>query len=444
MAKIGFLEKSLIPGIKKMVLENGIVVFLEELLERRKVVFSVGIGVGSRDETGELQGENSLLTAIDSHKLHGISHFVEHIQFHSNRFRTADEITENAEYGGAKIGAGTDFDSTAFYVKGYPRYLSQNIRIIYEAITNFDYKDEEIERERQEILTELRKYIDSPGVHYLDNLFVPALLRKTWAERPVPGIPKTIKNITKEELIAFKKKFYAPENMAIFVCGKFDAECITKAIEKTFGRLKPRSFKPKTKIIDLKNRRKEIFRKRSGLELAYMAMGYKVFGFNHSDALKLMILASVLSAGMSSRLYKKLRGELGIGYDELDGVYDDYGGIGAFYITVGGFDPGRFKKTKSFVLKELEDLKTNLVSKEEFIKAKNMFLSENDDELDDLEKRSQLLSDFYFRKSIFDPRNFKKHISKISREALRRTAQKYFSDKYTLTVLAPKNFSDKN
>jgi len=252
LAKIGFLEKSLIPGIKKMVLENGIVVFLEELLERRKVVFSVGIGVGSRDETGELQGENSLLTAIDSHKLHGISHFVEHIQFHSNRFRTADEITENAEYGGAKIGAGTDFDSTAFYVKGYPRYLSQNIRIIYEAITNFDYKDEEIERERQEILTELRKYIDSPGVHYLDNLFVPALLRKTWAERPVPGIPKTIKNITKEELIAFKKKFYAPENMAIFVCGKFDAECITKAIEKTFGRLKPRSFKPKTKIIDLK------------------------------------------------------------------------------------------------------------------------------------------------------------------------------------------------
>jgi len=143
---------------------------------------------------------------------------------------------------------------------------------------------------------------------------------------------------------------------------------------------------------------------------------------------------------MSSRLPKRLTNERGIGYDELQSVYDDYGGIGVFYITVGGFDPRRFKEARNIILKELEDLKTNLAGKREFLRAKNQLLSEADDAMDDLQSRAEWLSDCYFTKSIFDPRNLKKYISKISREAVRRTAQKYFGQNYTLTALVPENF----
>ena len=95
---------------------------------------------------------------------------------------------------------------------------------------------------------------------------------------------------------------------------------------------------------------------------------------------------------------------------------------------------------KVIVLRELEDLKTNLVSKREFYRAKNLLLAVNDDNLENIIRRAVMLSDFYFKHAIFDPRNYKKQIGKISREAIRRTAQKYFSDKYTLTALVPENF----
>ncbi len=421
-----FLEKSIISGIKKIILPNGLTVFLEELPEYRKVIFLVGVGFGVRNETEETRG---------------ISHFIEHSLYHSNCFRSANEIVEDVEDGGAYIRAGTDFDSTVFYSRGYPRDFSKNVRIIYEAIMNFEYNEEEIEREREEILTEFKKSVDKPNDHYLEHLFIPALLRKTYAEKPILGTPKTAKRITREGIVAFKRKFFVPGNMAIFVCGRFEKERVMKVIEKTFGRLKSRPFKrDEEKNADLVNRSKQVFKKRKGLNLAYMALGYRVSGFNRPDALKFFLIESILSGGMSSRLPKTLRSEKGIGYDDLESVYDDYGGIGVFYITAGGFNPRRFKEAKIAILKELEDLKTNLVSKREFLRAKNLFLSREDDNLEKLGTRAKYLSDAYFRKSIFDPRNYRKYIGKISREALRRTAQKYFSDKYTLAALVPENF----
>jgi len=205
LSRVGFLQNDYISGIKKIILANGIKVFLEELPERKKVVFMLGIGVGSKDEAQKLQG---------------ISHFVEHIQFHSNRFRASEEITEDAEEGGADIDAGTEFNFTAFWVLGYPRYFSKNVRILYEAINNFEYNETEIEREKHEILAELRIDIDSPEKYYITNLFIPALLRKTFSEKPILGIPRTIKHIAREDLVSFKKKYYVPANMNIFVCGK--------------------------------------------------------------------------------------------------------------------------------------------------------------------------------------------------------------------------------
>ncbi len=313
---------------------------------------------------------------------------------------------------------------------------------MYEALTNFDYKDEDIEREKNETVTELKKALDSPDDHYLAHLFIPTLLRRTPCDKPILGVPKTVQRFTKDDLVAFKKKFYAPGNIAIFVCGKFEEEKVLKAIERTFGRLKKRDSEPAERKFSLWNRRKEYFKKRKGLKLAYMALGYKVPGFSHRDCAKLILLDSILSSGMSSRLEKKLKREKGIGYD-LGSTYDDFGGIGVFLVRLDGFEPARFQEAKEVILNELDDLKTNLVSKREFIRAKNIFLSNYDDDLADLKDRAELLSNAYFQKDFFDCRNLKKEVEKVSRKALRRTAQKYFRNNYTLAALVPESFEIK-
>lgn len=428
MAKKGFLDKAEIPGIKKIILENGIKVFLERLPHHEKMIFLVSVGAGSRDDPKELQG---------------LCHFVEHIQFHSNPFRTADEITDDLEDSGTDIDAATDFDSTTFQALGYAKYFSKTSRIIYEALNNFNYNDDDIEREKEEIITELKKDLDSPEEHYFSQLFLPALLRRTFCDRPILGTPKTLQRITKDDLVSFKKKFYAPENMAIFICGNFDEEKALKAAERTFGRMKKKNFEPLERKLSLWNRRREIFKRRKGMKLAYMALGYKVPGFNHRDCAKLILLDSILSSGMSSRLWKKLKREKGIGY-ALGSQYDDFGGIGIFYARLDGVDALRLKEAKEIILNEFEDLKTNLVSKREFIRAKNLFFSDYDDNLEALEERASLVSDAYYHRDVFDCRNLRSAIENVSREALRRAAQKYFRNNYTLTALVPENFEIKS
>ncbi len=178
------------------------------------MIFLVGVGVRRQGRNGRNERNKSFYEqeSVTSN-------------IHSNPVSVAaDEITEDVEDGGAQISAGTDFDSTIFYIQGYPRYLSKNIRICLRNNQNFEYKEEEIERERRGNSYRIKKSIDSPKEHYLEHLFIPVLLRKTCAEKPILGTPKSVKRITKEEIIAFKKKFYVPENMTIFVCGKFDEE----------------------------------------------------------------------------------------------------------------------------------------------------------------------------------------------------------------------------
>ncbi|MGB9598879.1 MAG: M16 family metallopeptidase, partial [Minisyncoccales bacterium] len=302
MPRLGFLEGEHISGIKKKVLANGISVFLEYLPEHKKVIFLVGLGVGSRNDPPELAG---------------ISHFLEHLQFQSNRFRSADDINEDLEEVGTDFDAGTDFDSTVFYTIGYPRYLGRSIKILYEALTNFEYNENELERERLVVLTELKKSLDSPEIYYFDHLFIPALLRKTPLEKPILGTIKALKKIRKEDLIFQKRKYYLPQNMIIFVCGKFEEEALLRKLEKTFGHLKPRHLEIEKEKIPLANRYRVVFKHRKNLKLAYLALGYRVPGYNHVDSLKFLLLESILSGGASSRLYKKLRSEKGIGYNDL-------------------------------------------------------------------------------------------------------------------------------
>lgn len=437
MPRVGFLEKSHISGIRKIVFENGITVFLENLPEQIKVVLLVGVGVGSSDEPNEMKGASHFLS------WHGASHFAEHAHFISTAIHSAYEIIEGIEYGGGAIFAGTDFDHTEFHVKSYPKHLPRNIGIIYEIIKNLRYKEDELEKQKLEVITEIRDELDSPKESHIPNLFFPVLFRKTPFEKQILGTPKSVRHFSRENLVKFKKKFYVPSNIVIFICGNFgnfDEERLIENIKKTFGCLKPRTLEREELKIYLANRRRKKIKQRKNLKLAYLAIGDRVPGHNHPDSLKLMFLSSILSGGRSSRLPKKLQTEKGIGYDEVKSIYEDFGGTCAFYVTIGGFDSLRFNEAKKIILEELEDLRNNLVTKREFIRAKNLLISRIDDDTFDIETRTGLLSEAYFRKSIFDPRNLKKYISKISRESLRRTAQKYFTDRYTLAALVPENF----
>ncbi|RLI88686.1 MAG: hypothetical protein DRO62_03220, partial [Candidatus Altiarchaeales archaeon] len=284
--------------IERIEFGNGLTLLTEERPNTKKAALLVGIGVGSVNE---------------DEKINGGSHFNEHMLFKSNRFRSARQIIEDLEYSGTIVNAYTTWRYTAFYAKTPYRELENAMEILFQAATNYSYKEEEFELERKVILTEIQNYINSPEKYAIMGLFIPTLFSGTPMERKIEGTTDSMNSVTKKELERFKKRFYVPNNTIIAVCGRFNKSRLMDVVESTFGGLKKRNI-PNIGKIDIRNKRRIKVERRGEITQSYLGLGYRVPGYSGEDFFKLDLLSSILSEGLSSRMFRELRERRGIGY----------------------------------------------------------------------------------------------------------------------------------
>ena len=411
-------------GITRKEFDNGLVLLMEKRPNTSKATLLVGVKVGSVNE-------NEILS--------GGSHFNEHLLFKSNSYRSARQLVEDLEYSGIIINAYTNWKYTVFYAKSPHRELAKAVEILFQAATNFNYNPKEFSTEREVVLTEVKNHINSPERYSISGLFIPTLFRGTPLERPIEGTTDSMEKITKEQLEGFKKEYYVPNNMVLVAVGKFDEEELIRKVEDTFGTLESKKIPTLDLNITLDNENFERYETREDISQLYMCLGYRTPGSAHEDHYKLDLLTSILSEGLSSRMFRELREKRGIGYD-VGSLFHPMGDEGIFCTHVSGFDPKRFKETKDIIFKIFKDLKTNSITDREFKGTKTLMISKYDDKLEIITNRALFLLETEFYKTPYDFRNKESYINEISKNDLRDLANEYLTDEYSLTVLAPNGF----
>lgn len=413
--------------ITRTELDNSLVLLTEKIPYAKKAVLLVGVNVGPINEND---------------KLSGASHFNEHLFFKSNKHRSVRQIHEDLEFEGASFDAFTNRTSTVFHVKSLPNKLLKAIDIIYEAVTNFEYNQEEFERERRVILTEIQHCIDDPDIYSFSSIFIPTIFKGTPLEKTIDGTVKSVGSMTREELGQFKKMFYVPGNMAVVVVGNFDEMKLKKKIENTFAKMKIQKVPFQNFEASLVSKRSKKLEVHKSIQQVYLNIGFKIPGFAHADIHKLKLLDGILSAGSSSRIFRRLREEKGIGYS-LGSLVNNFGDLGVFTVYIDGFEPKRFREATDVILDEFDDLKTDLVSDQELRGTKNLLISQHYDKLEKLLLRAEnILNQELYRLS-YDFREIPRYLKKISKEDILETARKYFTDQFTLTALVPEGFKTK-
>lgn len=410
---------------KKIILDNGLTLIMNRRALAKKIVLIVGPKVGSVNEDD---------------KNAGVNHFIEHMLFKSNPFRKTWQIEEDLEDGGAEMNAFSDHTDMFFYIKSLPSKIPQIVEIIFQAATNLDFNKREFSLERRNILSEISLWQEQPMSYSFDELFFPTIFRNSLLSRCIAGSPETIRAMKINDLIDFKKKWYSPERIIVMACGKFDEEEVLKRIQATFGTLK-RGETPieefKTKI---KNKKIEVFKEADNIEHAYLHMGYIVPGMVGRDINKLRVLAGILGGGFSSRLWREFRDKRGLGY----GVECGVGGlkkIGVFSASFTIFEPTerKIKMVEKIALKEFERLKTETVGEKELQRAKDLIVSGYYDEIERIES---LALDMLEAEIIGIPygryKRFPFNVQKVRAEDIIISAEKYLTDKYTLTALVPR------
>jgi len=339
----------------KKVLPNGLRVILVPLCDTATVTVMILAETGSEYESKENNG---------------ISHFLEHMCFKGTTKRPNSKMINNELDGlGAESNAFTNNDYTGFYAKAHTEKTAQIFDIVSDIYLNSTFPENEIEKEKGVVIEEINMYEDRPQSKVWDILSE-AVFGDQPAGRTVIGSKETVSSITRADLIEYHKTHYVPEATVVVVSGKIDEQNIFSMIEKSFGSQNKESKAVRSKTKDEQNTPKvAIYEKKS--DQTHIVLSFRSFINMFDDRVyQAGLLGAVLGAGMSSRLFHRIREDLGLAYYISAGHSADLD-YGLFTISIGVSNTNIAKALEA-IFGELRKIKNELVSEEEIRKVKDL------------------------------------------------------------------------
>ncbi len=276
----------------------------------------------------------------ESEPLEGVSHFLEHMIFKGSETLGVGELASMAEAAGGDVNAYTTSESTHYDLIAMPGAFEGCLEALLDALWWPRFDEEEVRREREVIITERNRAFEQPE-HLLQlHLYRAAYGRRHPYGHSVLGTRRSLRRIGAQALEAYHRAFYAPASAILVFAGAFEVSRIKKILRRTQRRLlakwpKPRPHrarkvpapapaKPGPRVV--------VRRGRSGT--AHLDLAFAIPPLTHPDAPALEVLASVLGAGESSRLYERLCMQEGLMFDaSAEACFS--GGPGLFFL--GGY-----------------------------------------------------------------------------------------------------------
>lgn len=355
----------------------------------------------------------------------GVAHFLEHMCFKgSKNFPGQLDISVALDSLGADYNAYTSRQNTVYYASSSPSVLPKVISVLSDMYGRPNLTQADMERERGVILEELRMYKDFP--HDLaEELIWPLTYGKSisagWS---IVGEEETIKNMTIKNLRDFYQNNYSVANSAVIIAGRFDQAEILPILEKETS-----DFKKGKKLLvlpDIKRRpgtRLEAINKKT--DQNHFVCSFPGFSYLADQIPESVVLATILGGGMSSRLFIKLREELGVAYYCFARHYS-LSNRGLFMIGAG-LRKDSFLNSLEAIFEELVKIKERSISSEELSKVKNSLRGRI---LLSLETPAGLASFFISRLSaglpLISPEEYLTSLEEVTAEKVKDLAEKVF------------------
>lgn len=340
----------------KKTFKNGLRVVTVPMKDNPTVTVLVLVGTGSDYETK---------------KVNGISHFLEHMCFKGTVKRpSAQAISHELDALGAQYNAFTDHEMTGYYAKADAKKFKQIFDVVSDIYLNSTFPEAEIEKEKGVIVEEINMYEDMPQRHVQD-MFQEVLYGTQPAGWNIAGPKENIRAMTREDFVKYKKAHYVAGGTVIIVAGNITTSDVDEEVKKYFGDINSGVKDKKLRTKDIQDKPNVIL-KHKATDQTHFVLGVRSFDLFDKKNPTLSILASVLGAGMSSRLFIKLREEMGVAYYVR--AYNDASlDHGSFQISAG-VNNARLVEVLKEVLKECTKLKTELVSERELSKVKSFII----------------------------------------------------------------------
>jgi zinc protease len=334
------------------VLENGLTVLTLEDPTTPVVSFQMWVKVGSRDEA----------------RYTGLAHLFEHMMFKGSKHLAPEEHARLIGARGGRVNAYTSRDHTVYFADITPETLPLVIALEAERLAHLDISEHTLESEREVVLEERRmRTDDQPSGRGFETLLAIVFQAHPY-RNPVIGWRSDIEKATVEVCREFFRAYYAPNNIVISIAGAFDTAEALGHVRRHMGALEPAPApRNPTEEPEQDGERRAVvyFDLRSPL----LAAAWHAPETGHSDAEALDVLSQILSAGRSSRLYRRLVYEAQQALS-AEGAYWELRDAGLFYAFAAVRPDARIERVEELFMGEVERVKRGGVRPDEVEKAK--------------------------------------------------------------------------
>src|SRR3989344_7527821 len=357
----------------------------------------------------------------------GLSHFLEHMCFKGTINRpTSLDISHELDSLGAENNAFTSFEYTGYYAKANPKHTDKLIEIISDLYLNPVFPEKEIEKEKGVIIEEMNMYEDLPQ-RKAQEVFLNLLYGTQPAGQTILGDRKVIKNAKRKDFMNYRKKHYVPSSTLVVVAGDINPRSVINSVEKHFEALEDGRKSGKARVKE-KQARPQIKLHHKKTDQTHVVLGMRTFGARDKRNPALWVLSTILGEGMSSRLFQKLREEMGVCYYVRSSVeeFTDHG-----YLSVSaGVDKRRAVRAVEAIVGELRRLRDEAITPSELEKAKEYIVSHLYMGLESSDSVAVFVADQEIIKGrIRYPKDIEKAIKKVTVEEVRKIANEIITDK---------------
>lgn len=380
---------------------NGLT-FLYEQLPLKSMSFCVLVRSGSIYETP---------------KNYGVAHFLEHTLFKGTTNRTEFQLAKDLEENAIYSNAATSKIYTLYYTSSTLEQLENSIEIMSDMFFNsiFDEKGHEIERKA--IMEEYNGKVDRASSKTSINLSS-ALFSNSCYEIPTLGTAERINNLTIDDLKDFYNQHYTADNVIISFSGGAKIEDVEKLLDKYFiNKFSNRKSDKITPSFDFQNK-KYIFESKD-INQSIMEIGYMLDVYDLKTYRMIDLFSIIFSSGMNSRLFERLRNQLGLCY------------------TVGGSKLRLKEYQSAYIISIKANQKDELLALQEIEKEVDKMI-EFGISLDEFKKaKNNALRDLIFDSEYFQNRG-------ISNARIYNAFEKITSDEEELEILNSITYDELN
>jgi len=292
------VDTRLAPALRRSTLPNGLTVLSETMPGVRSVAFGAWVRSASIHEARERMG---------------VSHMLEHMVFKGTRNRTARDIALALEVLGGSLDAYTAREHTSFQARVLDEHLPQAADVIADLMFRPMLRAADLSLERKVVLEEISMVDDTP-----DDLVFELHNEALWGAHPygysILGTRDTVSSLSVGDLRDLHERAYHPEHIVVSVSGNVDHDRLLDTLQHTGWENVPRGDTPAAATQAPVARPPETVHVERDTTQTHLVFGAPAVSHSDPRRYAMSLVSMLLGGGMSSRLFQRVREELGLAY----------------------------------------------------------------------------------------------------------------------------------